>query len=102
MSDPLCHGIGLIVLAWVVDTSRALGDDVADCSTLCFWPTDRRDQDPIGKVGILYVKWVYADGRLRFLSSANLTEYAFSIKIDLGGLITGGEHPMIVGGSSGG
>ena len=78
------------------DTIRALGDDVAKCSTLYYWPKDQRAKDPNGKVGILHVKCVVADGRWLFLSSANLTEYAFSINMELGFLITGGEHPAIV------
>ena len=78
------------------NTIRALGEDVAACSTLYFWPKDRRERDPNGKVGILHVKCVVADGRWLFLSSANLTEYAFSINMELGLLITGGEHPLIV------
>jgi phosphatidylserine/phosphatidylglycerophosphate/cardiolipin synthase-like enzyme len=78
------------------DTIRALGEDVAACSTLYFWPQDRRERDPNGKVGILHVKCVVADGRWLFLSSANLTEYAFSINMELGVLITGGEHPLLV------
>ena len=78
------------------DTIRALGEDVEACSTLYIWPQDRRDRDPNGKPGILHVKCVVADGRWLFLSSANLTEYAFSINMELGVLITGGEHPAIV------
>jgi phosphatidylserine/phosphatidylglycerophosphate/cardiolipin synthase-like enzyme len=80
------------------DTIRALGEDVAACSTLYYWPKDRRERDPNGKVGILHVKCVVADGRRLFLSSANLTEYAFSINMELGVLITGGEHPLLVEG----
>jgi phosphatidylserine/phosphatidylglycerophosphate/cardiolipin synthase-like enzyme len=78
------------------DTIRALGEDVAACSTIYVWPKENRDQDPNGKVGILHVKCVVADGRWLFLSSANLTEYAFSINMELGLLITGGEHPLVV------
>ena len=78
------------------DTIRALGEDVAACSTLYFWPKEHRGRDPNGKVGILHVKCVVSDGRWLFLSSANLTEYAFSINMELGVLITGGEHPLIV------
>ncbi|GAC1449363.1 MAG: hypothetical protein NVSMB9_33160 [Isosphaeraceae bacterium] len=69
---------------------------MAACSTLYFWPKVHRERDPNGKVGILHVKCVVADGRWLFLSSANLTEYAFSINMELGVLITGGEHPRIV------
>ncbi len=78
------------------DTIRALGEDVASCSTLYYWPKEHRGKDPNGKVGILHVKCVVSDGRWLFLSSANLTEYAFSINMELGVLLTGGEHPMIV------
>ena len=78
------------------DTIRALGEDVATCSTLYYWPKEQRAKDPNGKVGILHVKCVVADGRWLFLSSANLTEYAFSINMELGVLITGGEHPLIM------
>jgi phosphatidylserine/phosphatidylglycerophosphate/cardiolipin synthase-like enzyme len=78
------------------DTIRALGEDVAACSTLYFWPNDRRERAPNGKVGILHVKCVVADGRWLFLSSANLTEYAFSINMELGVLITGGDQPLLV------
>ena len=65
--------------------------------TLYYWPQETgRARDPNGKVGILHVKCVVADGHWLFLSSANLTEYAFTINMELGVLITGGEHPLIV------
>jgi phosphatidylserine/phosphatidylglycerophosphate/cardiolipin synthase-like enzyme len=44
-------------------------------------------------LGILHVKCVIADARWLFLSSANLTEYAFSTNMELGELITGGDLP---------
>jgi phosphatidylserine/phosphatidylglycerophosphate/cardiolipin synthase-like enzyme len=34
-----------------------------------------------------------ADGRHLFVSSANLTEYAFTVNMELGLLITGGAVP---------
>ena len=43
-----------------------------------------RKGDAIGKLGILHVKCVVADGRWLFLSSANLTKYAFTINMELG------------------
>lgn len=72
---------------------RALGDDVAACSTVYYWPKDQRGRDDQGKHGILHVKCAVADGRWLFLSSANLTEYAFTINIELGVLVTGGSLP---------
>jgi phosphatidylserine/phosphatidylglycerophosphate/cardiolipin synthase-like enzyme len=74
-------------------TLRALGDDVAACSAVYYWPKEKRSQDDKGKVGILHVKCAVADGRWLFLSSANLTEYAFTINMELGVLVTGGKLP---------
>ena len=48
---------------------------------------------PAASSGILHVKCVVADGRWLFLSSANLTDYAFTINMELGLLITGGDLP---------
>ena len=75
-------------------TLRALGDDVARCSAVYYWPKVNRIADASGKLGILHVKCVVADGRWLFLSSANLTKYAFSLNMELGLLITGGHAPM--------
>lgn len=78
------------------NTLRALGDDVAACSAVYYWPKEKRGQDDKGKLGILHVKCAVADGRWLFLSSANLTEYAFTINMELGVLVTGGKLPAQV------
>jgi phosphatidylserine/phosphatidylglycerophosphate/cardiolipin synthase-like enzyme len=75
------------------DTLQALGADVANCATVYYWPEDQRRRDSEGKLGILHVKCAVADGRSLFLSSANLTEYAFTINMELGLLVTGGPLP---------
>lgn len=72
-------------------TLRALGDDVAACSAVYYWPKENRGQDDKCKPGILHVKCAVADGRWLFLSSANLTEYAFTINMELGVLVTDGK-----------
>ena len=77
-------------------TLQALGDDVARCSTVYYWPKENRKVDESGKLGILHVKCVVGDGRWLFLSSANLTKYAFSLNMELGVLITGGTTPVQV------
>ncbi|NLS91525.1 MAG: hypothetical protein GXX96_05000 [Planctomycetaceae bacterium] len=77
-------------------TLRALGEEVAACSRVYYWPKDKRSHDKHGKVGILHVKCVVADDRQIFLSSANLTKYAFSLNMELGVLITGGRLPRQV------
>jgi len=75
------------------DTIQALGDQVGAVSTVYYWPEAQRAQDNGGKHGILHVKCAVADGRWLFLSSANLTEYAFTINMELGLLVTGGPLP---------
>jgi phosphatidylserine/phosphatidylglycerophosphate/cardiolipin synthase-like enzyme len=75
------------------DTLRALGDEVAACAMVYLWPKDRRPVDETGRHGILHVKCAVADGEWLFLSSANLTEYAFTLNMELGVLVTGGDLP---------
>src|SRR5262245_32332047 len=73
------------------NTFRALGPSVANCCNIYLWPSEKRKKDVNGKPGILHVKCAVADGKRLFLSSANLTEYAFTLNMELGLLITGGE-----------
>jgi len=75
------------------NTLQALGEDVAACSKVYVWPREERGRSGEGKPGILHVKCVVADGRWLFLSSANLTEYAFTVNMELGLLVTGGCLP---------
>lgn len=75
------------------DTLRALGPTVAARSRVFLWPLEEREKEDNGKPGILHVKCAVADGRWLFLSSANLTEYAFTVNMELGLLFTGGSLP---------
>ena len=75
------------------DTLKALGSSVAARCSVYFWPLEKRETDTNGKPGILHVKSAVADGRWLFLSSANLTEYAFTLNMELGLLIAGGILP---------
>ena len=74
-------------------TLAALGPTVAGRCGVYVWPIEGRFKGGTGKPGLLHVKCVVADGRWLFLSSANLTEQAFSINMELGVLITGGATP---------
>jgi phosphatidylserine/phosphatidylglycerophosphate/cardiolipin synthase-like enzyme len=78
------------------DTIKALGDQVGAVSTVYYWPEAQRAQGNGGKRGKLHVKCAVADSRWLFLSSANLTEYAFTLNMELGLLITGGQQPCQV------
>jgi len=73
------------------NTIRALGEQIADCSTVYFWPKEKRKSG--SNPGILHVKCAVADGEWLFLSSANLTQQAFTINMELGVLVRGGTMP---------
>lgn len=75
------------------DCLLALGNNVASACLVYYWPQENRPKDDNGKIGILHVKCAVADGQSMFLSSANLTEYAFTINMELGLLVTGGKLP---------
>lgn len=75
------------------DCLLALGDNVASACSVYYWPQENRGKDDNGKIGILHVKCAVADQRKLFLSSANFTEYAFTINMELGLLVTGGKLP---------
>lgn len=74
-------------------TIKALGPEVAACSTVYSWPKENRPLGDNNKVGILHVKCAVADGEWLFLSSANLTQQAFTINMELGMLVRGGTMP---------
>jgi phosphatidylserine/phosphatidylglycerophosphate/cardiolipin synthase-like enzyme len=57
------------------------------------WPLAKRQKDPHGHYGSLHAKCAVVDGEFLFLSSANLTEFAFNLNMELGVLIKGGPLP---------
>ncbi len=75
------------------DCLLALGDSVASACSVYYWPQENRPKNDNGKIGILHVKCAIADGHGMFLSSANFTEYAFTINMELGLLLMGGKLP---------
>jgi len=77
-------------------TLRQLGPEVEACSSVYFWPLEKRPTGENAKPGSLHVKCVVADGKQLFLSSANLTQQAFTINMELGILVRGGSLPRQV------
>jgi cardiolipin synthase len=57
------------------------------------WPMAKRPKDSLGRYGSLHAKCAVVDSSLLFLSSANLTEFAFNLNMELGVLIKGGPLP---------
>jgi len=60
------------------------------------WPMTKRPKDSVGHYGSLHAKCAVIDSNLLFLSSANLTECAFNLNMELGVLIKGGSLPIAV------
>ena len=71
----------------IYNNIQALGEAVAQKAAVYIWPISQRPQDKNGHCGILHVKCAVADENLVFISSANLTEYAFTLNMELGVLI---------------
>jgi phosphatidylserine/phosphatidylglycerophosphate/cardiolipin synthase-like enzyme len=79
---------------WIVEQQTdQLGRNVATNATVYRWPADRRLRDTEGKSGLMHVKTIVADSQVAFLTSANLTEAAFELNMELGVLIRGGHLP---------
>ena len=51
------------------------------------WPKDKRPIDGAGKYGSLHIKGAIVDQEKLFVTSANLTEYALSLNMELGVLV---------------
>lgn len=78
------------------DTIRALGEEIARHADLYVWPLEQCERSPDGRHGSLHAKVAVADGRAMLVSSANLTEYAMSLNIELGLMVYGGELSGLV------
>jgi len=57
------------------------------------WPQEHRLRDERGRFGSLHAKFAVADRTRLLVSSANLTEFAFNLNIELGVMVTGGHGP---------
>lgn len=60
------------------------------------WPLEMRPGDPKGNPAALHAKCAVADDAVLLVSSANLTESAFEINMELGVLVRGGDMPRRV------
>jgi phosphatidylserine/phosphatidylglycerophosphate/cardiolipin synthase-like enzyme len=72
---------------------EALGEDLKALSEVYLWPLEKRLQDSKGRHGSLHAKCAVADEKALFVSSANLTEYALNLNMEMGVLVRGGNLP---------
>src|SRR4051794_35893458 len=75
------------------DPSLAFAARVLSRMRLLVWPRERRPTDARGRFGSLHAKFVLADAAMLFLTSANLTEHALRLNLELGALFRGGDLP---------
>ncbi len=74
------------------DTLTALGQ-VGRRARVYVWPREQRPLGPNGKPGSLHAKIAVADADHLFISSANLTDYAMHLNMEMGVFISGGSLP---------
>jgi phosphatidylserine/phosphatidylglycerophosphate/cardiolipin synthase-like enzyme len=71
------------------EMAEALGSDVAACANFYSWPYELHPETGAGRRASLHAKCAVADGERFLVSSANLTEYAFTKNMELGLLVEG-------------
>lgn len=78
------------------DTIGALGQEVVQKARMYVWPLEKRQKSAAGKHGSLHAKICVADGRALLVTSANLTQYAMTLNMEMGLLVHGGPLPAQV------
>lgn len=106
LAAALQRGVRLLLVAESADASdgrltfdaaAALGSAVRERAEVLVWPRPLRPVDGAGRTGNLHAKCALADDRIAFVSSANLTEYALHLNIELGVLVEEGPLPIALG-----
>jgi phosphatidylserine/phosphatidylglycerophosphate/cardiolipin synthase-like enzyme len=72
---------------------EAMGTELARVATVYAWPTEKRGMDAKGNRGALHVKCAVVDDEAVLISSANLTEHAMNLNMELGLLVRDGGVP---------
>ncbi|MCC6602220.1 MAG: phospholipase [Anaerolineae bacterium] len=78
------------------DTVKALGTAIQKRARLYMWPREKRPLTEDGRFGSLHAKIALADRQTLLISSANLTDYAMTLNMEMGILVRGGEVPKHV------
>jgi cardiolipin synthase len=93
---------GVCVL-FIVELSRAIGgkltfdglDGIREqvpSASVFYWPLSKRPRNKADQYGAMHVKCLVADNKRALVSSANLTDYALEMNMELG-LLVQGELP---------
>ena len=90
------RGVKLTIIAETPEASEgkvsfgllaALGFTIAQNAQIFIWPRHLRPTDESGRYGSLHIKCAIADGKHLFITSANLTEYALTLNMEMGLLV---------------
>jgi len=73
-----------------MDALKAFPEVIRHRAEIYYWPLDKRERNASGKPGKLHAKVALVD-ESAILSSANLTDDAFSRNLELGALLCGEE-----------
>jgi phosphatidylserine/phosphatidylglycerophosphate/cardiolipin synthase-like enzyme len=76
------------------DVKRTLGNELTQKANIYSWAGTKRKSSPNADYGLLHAKTAVADSERYFISSANLTDYAMSLNIELGVLIQDRDTAM--------
>lgn len=96
LSAAMNRGVTLQIIAETPQSSQgkipfginaALGTEIAQQAQILIWPKNRRLTNSEGRYGSLHIKCVIADKKHLFISSANLTEYALTLNMEMGLLV---------------
>ncbi|MCW3053847.1 MAG: phospholipase D/transphosphatidylase, partial [Chthonomonadales bacterium] len=70
--------------------------DIEQYIRFFIWPPEKRSANSYGKTGSLHAKCALADETLLLISSANLTDHAMLLNMEIGLLVNGGPMPRQV------
>ena len=73
-----------------MDALNAFPEVIRQQAQIYYWPLDKRERNASGKPGKLHAKVAIIDEQV-VLSSANLTDDAFTRNLELGALLSSGE-----------
>ncbi|MBN8604370.1 MAG: DISARM system phospholipase D-like protein DrmC [Planctomycetes bacterium] len=95
--------INLVLESSEESEGRLSGDQLAvlkqtfgSAVRILVWPTENRQPSADGKRGMLHAKCAVCDDELLFISSANLTEAAMQLNIEMGVLARSSNHAATV------
>ena len=66
---------------------EALDKEIIEQAQVFIWPKHKRPVDSEGRYGSLHIKSAIVDSQKLFVTSANLTQYAFSLNMEMGILV---------------